>query len=378
MKLRNRTVVLAGLVLGTNVASAQFSIQPLSTFSPNNDGWLTIAEDSFLTTGSTERGMAFNPTNNHLYIASRGNTTNGTSVQILNATTGAVLGNLNTTGISGGTAALNCIGVTADGAIYTTNLTINTQTQAGFKVYRWSSELATPQALTLDLSALQAQRLGDNLDVFGSESDGSVRLSLGYNGGAGYQLVNTTALTTSFVNVGTPTGFRGGIAFVDNDTIWGTAGGTTTGGITRTETNSTLSGTSNLTALPERQLDIINVAGMWLMATVEVGSSTTDQCDVRIYDITNSVVNGAAGITLLGTANLVTPPFVNNGTGSAGSVQWGTFDGSDIELYAMSTNNGIQAFNVHVVPEPSCAFLAAVGLLSIAGRRRRSSNMGTR
>jgi hypothetical protein len=120
----------------------------------------------------------------------------------------------------------------------------------------------------------------------------------------------------------------------------------------------------------ERPMDIVEVNGIWLMATVEVANSTTNNCDVRIYDVTDSVNNGVATRTLLGTYNLVSSPFVTNANG-AGAITWGEVSGDDVTLYALSANNGIQAFDVHLVPEPGSAVLLLGGLGLISMRRRR-------
>ncbi len=366
-------LLLCGLATSA-MAQISLNVQPLGSFSPNGDGWLTPAENSFLTTGtsSTERGMAFNPVNNHIYITSRVATTTTFGIQVIDATTGATVGNLNTSGISGGGGGqLNMISVTSDGIIYAGNLSTAAIGISPFKLYRWGTEGDAPSVVSYSLSGLVNSRLGDNMDIIGSDALGTTRIVAGYSGTNGYAIINPIDFTSSTVLVGTANSFRGGVSFVDNDTVWGISALMTAGGLTRSEISGTLSGTMNVSNTLERPMDIVELNGVWLMATVEVANNTTDNCDVRIYDITDSVNFGGSARTLLGTYNLVGTPYIAN-PNTAGSITWGTPNGNDITLYAMSTNNGIQAFDITLVPEPGSAALMITGLGLLAGRRRRA------
>ena len=106
------------LLLGALSAQAQVTMAPLSSFG-GGDGWLSPGEGgyTFLGTGSLERGLAYG--NGQLYLVSRNG---GNNIRILNPTTGADLGALNNAGISGGTFAVNMVGVGGDGVIYVANL----------------------------------------------------------------------------------------------------------------------------------------------------------------------------------------------------------------------------------------------------------------
>src|SRR5437868_14535157 len=99
----------AAFVFASQLASAAtITMAPLSTWSPNSDGWLAPGEGgyTFLGTGNNERGIAFG--NGHLYLVSRGG---GNNIRILDQSTGADLGSLNNSGISGGTFPVNMISV---------------------------------------------------------------------------------------------------------------------------------------------------------------------------------------------------------------------------------------------------------------------------
>jgi len=78
-------------VLFSSVTQAAVLMGPLTTFSPNSDGWLAPGEGgyTFLGTANNERGIAFG--NGHVYLVSR---TGGNFIRILNGSTGADLGAL--------------------------------------------------------------------------------------------------------------------------------------------------------------------------------------------------------------------------------------------------------------------------------------------
>src|SRR3954452_17708759 len=138
----------AGCFLASQLAQAAvITIAPLSTWSPNNDGWLAPGEGgyAYLGTGNNERGLAYG--NGHVYLTSRTSVNSiATNVRILNPTTGADAGALDTTGVTGGIFTINTAAVNSDGSIYVNNLTTaSTATGAGqYKVYRWATEASTP------------------------------------------------------------------------------------------------------------------------------------------------------------------------------------------------------------------------------------------
>uniref|UniRef100_A0A7V3E878 Secretion system C-terminal sorting domain-containing protein n=1 Tax=Ignavibacterium album TaxID=591197 RepID=A0A7V3E878_9BACT len=125
----------------------------------------------------TERGLAFGKTsdgteavNDRVFVVSR---SGGVFVRILDAATGNDVGTLNTTGISGGTFALNDIGVTEDGKIIGANLTTNASLTA-FKFYIWNNETSVPDTLFTYLG--DAVRLGDKFTVVGNYSAGTAEI----------------------------------------------------------------------------------------------------------------------------------------------------------------------------------------------------------
>lgn len=366
---------------------AQFSIVPLTSF--GGDGWLAPSENPFLLSANNERGIAFSSTRNHLYLVSR---TGGTSVRILDAITGNETGVLDVTGITGGTFALNKIAVGADGAIYGSNLRTGSTATQTFRVYRWADETSAPALIFDSLGLGNNTRLGDDFDAIGSGAN--TRLVAGYNqsgsnvvaGTNGYLVIDPTASaatpTTPAFNAvmfaGSPPPFPGdfrlGITFLEASGNTGVVLGTqgtvigATAGATAPRLTSYVDNQGTLLASPqfsstntERILDFAEVGGTDLLATVDTTSNA-----VRIYDLTDPAVP-----VLLGSANATSGSPITN-TNGAGDARWGAISGNTATLYAMNTNNGIQAFTV-TVPEPGSTALLATAAASLAARRRRRS-----
>src|SRR4051794_34960110 len=105
-------------------------------------------------------------------------------------------------------------------------------------------------------------------------------------------------------------------------------------------------------------MDFAVIDGMHVLATVDTASSV-----VRVYDIGN--VNAPH---LLASLTNITGPSNDNSFG-VGQVRFGAIVGNTATLYALNTNNGIQAFTL-MVPEPAgVALLALLGVTSL--RRAR-------
>jgi hypothetical protein len=356
--------------LAAPFAQAQLSLSALSSFG-GGDGWLSPGEGgyTFLGTGNNERGLAFG--NNHLYLVSR---SGGSNIRILDPLTGADLGALNNTGISGGTFAVNTVAVGADGAIYVNNLTTQSTTSP-LKVYRWSTEGSVPAVAYSGDGGLAGSRIGDSLAAIGG--GGSTLLALGFGstpavtGNNSYTLVNPTAATASAVGfAGTPPNagdFRLGITFVDSSHVIGAQGSSLYRYTSFAGSSGTLLGSPTIPdpagATADRLLAYAVVNGLPLLAVQSIGDS-----HVSLYDVSNP-----ATPLWLASANNTSGALTSNGNGT-GQLAWGAAadngDGtSTATLYAMSSNQGIQAFTV-IVPEPATATLLGLGLTALIGLRR--------
>jgi hypothetical protein len=358
------------------------TMTPYTSFG-GGDGWLSPGEGgtAYLGTGNNERGLAY--ANGHVYLVSHA-TVSGSSanVRILDQTSGADLGALNNTGITGGTFAVNAAAVGADGAIFVANLTVQSTTSP-FKVYRWTTEGSVPTVAYSGDAGLAGSRAGDDLAGIGSGS--STLLSTGYNsspsvaGNNGYSIIDPTVSTATAVGfVGTPPNagdFRLGLTFSDLTHVLGTAGSSLYRYTSFSGSSGTLIASPAIPdpagATADRLLSYNVLAGIPLLAVQSVGDS-----HVTIYDATNP----AAPIYIASGNNVVQTGLVANGNGT-GQLAWGkiTYNGDGTVsqiLYAMSTNQGIQAFVV-TVPEPATlsllAFMFGVGGLV---RRRRFLKLG--
>lgn len=372
---RNLAGVVTFLAAAFATAQAQqFSIAPLSTF--GNNGWLAPngtagSTYEFLTTSGDQRSIAYG--NGSLYLAT--GTAAAPAVRILNPLTGADLGFLDMTGVSGGVRALVNLGVGADGAIYAANLQTALGDANPFKVYRWANNSAAP-VVVYSGAPLAGARLGDSMDVMGSGADTRIAAGFGSTpviaGNNGYVIIDpngSTAQAVSFSTTPPNAGdFRLGITFAGTGTVIGDQGGgaADTRWTSYSEGTGTLLGNLTLTIAGERQMDYAMINGVPYLATVETGGSATAST-VRIYDL--STPDSPLFLGSLKTATSANA----NGNGSGG-IAWGAVtDNGDgtatAQLFAMNSNNGLEAFLV-TVPEPGAATLALLGLGVAAFRKR--------
>lgn len=359
-------VVAAALAASASASNVPYTLTPKLSFG-GGDGWLSPDEEDDLTTDNTQRGLTYNPATGNVLVVDRNG---GTTVKIFDGTTGADLGDLDTTGLSGGVFLLNMIDVADDGAIYAANLRTNTDA-ASFKIYRWADEASAPTVAFDGVPTNGAGiRLGDTLAAIGSGTE--TLLLAGANDGDGDAggdpgdtsfAVFSTADGANFSGAvqdfgGTQTNvgaFRLGIDFIDPNTIIGREAGAPAdapvadfaGG------SATQIATAELLSAGEAPLAVSRMNN--LLATVDINSN-----DVRLYDI-----NDPDNPLFLGIFNNTTS-HVSNGNG-VGDLKFG-----DGMLYVLNTNNGIQAFNLAIIPEPATLALLGVGVVGLGlGRRRR-------
>jgi hypothetical protein len=358
-------------------AQAQVTLTAKAGFG-GADGWLSVTDANdatVLETGNLTRGMAFDSTTGNLVVVNR---TAGMNINVLSGSTGAKLHTLNNslyTAANGavGTFLANMVTVDGSGRVYVGNL--STSTTTNFQLYRYDSSNNGAAVARVFNTASGVVRAGDNLDSFGSGNNISI-LAGASGGSSGYVRYDSTDGGNTFTaNVVNPAGtiagdFRLGATFGANaNSVFGTQGVTSlvnrpTFGFDGT----TLS--SFVTSAGERPMDYIEYNGFKLLATISTqGDSTVTPNvfanDVTVYDVTNP-----NAFVKLATANLTTGTPVANGNG-VGAVQWGVFN-NQLSLYAMNPNNGIQAFNVEVVPEPG-TMLVLGGIAAAAALRRRKA-----
>jgi hypothetical protein len=306
----------------------------------------------------------------NLILVSRSAVGNG--IRVLNGLTGADIGSLAQGSgiITGGTFTTNMVGVAADGNIFVGNLQGNVGTSA-FKLYQWASEGAAAPTVYFNSTVPgfvgTSPRLGDSLDVIGSGA--GTTIVAGGSGTTGYAIFNGGAATAvpSFTPVGPAVGdFRLGVTFTtDANNIWGKQ---TSNPLRRTSylaaAGATL-GANTLTTNGEAAMDFMTFGGIDYLATLDMNSSI-----VRIYDVTNPTT-----FRLITSATTTSGTLTANGN-ATGSIKFGADNGDGtINLYAMSTNQGIEAFLLNIsgatVPEPGTLALFGMGTVGMGFLRRR-------
>lgn len=294
--------------------------------------------------GDTERGLALGA-NGHLYVVNRTNSI----VKILNAATGEDIGELDMTGVTGGTYTMNDIEVSEDGTIFMGNLTVHSIDETGwgkgpFTVYKWSDESATPEVL-INYTG-EDLRLGDKFTVIGDINTQAFIYAAGGNsnkvvrweitGGVASEPVIITCPditdwgTTPSVSpvsaapdadfivngVGSPPSL-----FASDGTLKGTADGATIG-------SSTNAG--QVVVFEEK--------------TYYLTFNPTD-ADADIFDITNGIENAilvAAYPSLGAEANI----------NATGDVALTTNSKGELIAYIIGTNNGLGAYKIQIGEAP--------------------------
>ena len=94
---------------------------------------------------------------------------NHSDIKVVNAQTGADLGNLDKTGIEGGTLTL-CDVKACDGKIVACNLA----TTGEFRVYVWDDDNSAPRVLLSTTNFGGATRIGDYIGFYGTWSSGKI------------------------------------------------------------------------------------------------------------------------------------------------------------------------------------------------------------
>ncbi len=334
-------------------ASAQTPhLSPLTTFGPNGDGTIRPGDLSYITTGGTERGIAWNPVTGHVLVASRSDT----QVHIIDGATGGDLGTLDMSGlITGGNSSfkINMIAVADDGAIYVSNLS-NNDSPPKYNLYRWADE-SSPQTVIWNgslndvthgttINVAGYRRYGDTITIRGAGTNTQIMAaSRGTNVVVIYPtddtMLNWQSCALHATNV--PAGDMGyGIAFGTNNTFYATQGALSGGPLYRLgfDLGDGINGSITVlqtwvrTNFPGTVSALATSTGSNLLAGVDMipGADL-----VRLYDIANAPTLP----TFLDRSAFAT---TNDNATIEGSL---VFTTNNI-IYALDTDNGIKALTI--------------------------------
>ncbi len=318
-----------------------------NTAQMTNLWWATAGSRPYLNTGYFEYGMAFNPANSNLLVASWGSTNSPTTIiAVMDALTGAHKHVLDITAITnGGNRAVNKVGVADDGVVYVANRT-TTPATVPFVVYRWANDAAATVAteafkddpfVTMIPSA--SKNCGWTMDVRGAGVNTEILLSTALTNVV--SILTTTDGTNFTANEVLVTGAsaafaRLGICFGAGNTLWGKAwqsqGGqlclvqydlaTHTGTVLKTYDTTQVSSTMTTIAYND---SLKFLAGM----------ARDDQANVQVY----SVSDLDYGPVLLDQELF---PTYNPEIEANGALDFG----GNTYVFALNENNGVMAFRL--------------------------------
>ncbi len=285
-------------------------------------------------TNNMERNTAYGNVGGktHLYIPYAGTTL--LPILVIDATTGDSVGTLDTAGISGGTFPLEGIGVSKDGLIFASNLTVNAQTSP-FKVYEWTSDSAKPTAVISYADSVY--RLGDHITVTGSASDNSLTIWAAAMGKKAVVKFTTTDNGASFrptvirLNDAANIGSTPKVYPLSNGDFFVSSAGV---GIKEYDATGNLIGAVTPTSTSIGSMAYLSGGSPEHAYIIEY--DYTEEI-ARVLDVTNGIANAdsiAATPTLGTAANL-------NGTGD---IAVESNANNSFTLFVLGTNNGLAAY----------------------------------
>ncbi len=313
-----KLMVLFLVVLYTSAAFALVD----STSTPI---WKRTADDptqSFIRNDHMTRSIALNKMTNHLLVATR---TNGHRIVVLNAATGDSLGQLDMTGVSGGTYNLNKVAVAEDGVIYACNL----NTGSGFKIYRWQDESAAP-TLLIDATGVTGTRFGDAFAVMGQGVDTKIFIA-GNNAASRINILGTTDGTTFQIeNVLAKNGHCSDIFPLDMNTIWVNRAGMAA---TRLDGTGEITGTIPTTLVGTSACAVaqFGYAGHWYLATSD-GNVTP--ATGRLVQLADNLADSKVSVIYKGMGSNVN----TNGVGAV------VVQPDSDRVWILTTNNAIAMY----------------------------------
>ncbi|MBN2355721.1 DUF4623 domain-containing protein, partial [candidate division KSB1 bacterium] len=314
--MRRFMVLFSIVVLSVAVSFAAVDTTKTAMWKINWDE----ADQNFIKKDDMTRSFALNKTTNHLLVATR---TLGHRIVVLDAATGDSLGQLDMTGVLGGTYHLNKVGVADDGVIYACNLNVGN----GFKIYRWADESAAP-TVAADTTVAGATRYGDAFTVIGEGLNTKIYIS-GNNAGSKVTILGAQDGAKFSVEKVFDNGRATDIFVVDPDLYWlkypGSAMTLYDNGVKQTEISTTVISTASCA------MHLFPFFGHWYMGVFDGNQVSAMGRLVQIMDpLPDAKVNAVF-------AGLGTNPNVN-GVGEV------IVEPDSNRIFFLATNNSISVF----------------------------------
>ena len=299
----------------------------------------------FLTTGNTERGIAYNKATGNLLVVSR---TGGVNVHVLDGDTGEHLHDLAVpteivSGSNPGGFRLNMIGVADDGVVFAANLDTGGST---YTIYRWENDSEETQpTVAYTNSGEITGRFGDTFDVRGEGVNTQLLAAYNETGAAQNDPPAVFAVFSTFdgfffypsvfsVADAAAGSTRLGAAFGEGDTIWAKAPSQPLRQFSFDTTTLAAATLNTFTEFPTG----ISAIGVHTSSNLLAGLSLATPDNVHLYDISDL----GTGPVLVDQDFFPTDNANANGTGS--------IDFGGDRLYALDSNNGIIALQLNAPP----------------------------
>lgn len=323
-----------------------------------------ISLPAYIGTGSNARGMGVGTFEGEkvVVIPTR---EGGTFVKVLKASDGTLWKDLNVTGVATGQFVVNDAAVTNDGKILVSNVALSaTSPNNLFKVYRWDNSTDAPTlAISFTIQTGALYRLGDQITVKGSISDGSCkvyamstalvatkatifRFDMVSDGNGAYVFNNTPTIITDQIAA------TGGYASVDimedgkyiykyngSNMIKLNANGTIPNPAEASSGSIVGTGGSSVRFLMNRPAVNFGDPDTAYVAYFRYGSG---QERANIVKFPNGTLNSSAAAVCT-----YLPALGTNGNGNgAGRVAIDDVTSTSVNVYVLSTNNGIGKYSI--------------------------------
>jgi hypothetical protein len=245
------------------------------------------------------------------------------------------VGQLDVTGIEGGTIVLIKIGVADDGAIYAANFGSYNPTGTQTTIYRWENESAAP---TIAFKGNPTpggpnEQFGKNIAVRGSGTNTQILMETRRQVLALFTTTNGVDFASTVLQSTAPTdAFSVGLAFGPGNTFFGKA---VNGALYHMAFDPAAGTATILHAYPEAGVNLAGIAvntNSTLLAGISVQSGPDA---VELYDLSDT-----GGMLQLLDTELFTSDNAN--TGYSGNAAFG----KDNMLFALDTNNGLVAYRI--------------------------------